>query len=167
MTPRPVRAPVPAPLPRSVPVSVPVLLLVAAGGVAGSLARWAVGRALPPHPGGIPWATAAVNLTGSLAVGVVLSRVSHARLRSLLVAGFLGGYTTFSTYALEVRDLWAGTGAVLALAYAAGSVVLAVAAAGLGARLGAGGRAGRGGGGAAARGRRGRARDGRRPERAV
>jgi CrcB protein len=111
-------------------------LLAAVGGALGALARWGVAAALPPGDGGWPWATLLVNLTGCLLIGV-LSGVLAGRspepawARPLLGVGVLGGYTTYSAFAVEVVVL-AGAGAlVTALGYVLASVlggVLAVAA---------------------------------------
>lgn len=82
-------------------------LLVALGGALGSVLRFAVaqglsGRPLPPFP----WATFAVNILGSFAVGVAATLLSlrYPYLRGFFVVGVLGGFTTFSTFEW---DLWA------------------------------------------------------------
>jgi len=85
-------------------------LLAAVGGALGALARWAVALALPRPSGGWPWATLAVNLTGCLLIGVLLAvlgarRPDDDRWRTFLGAGVLGGFTTFSAFAVEVVDL--------------------------------------------------------------
>ena len=77
-----------------------------------------------------PWATFTINITGSFAIGflaVVLARwLPHPHVRMLVIVGFLGGYTTFSSYAYESLM---GTGEVgLALAYVTGSVILGLIA---------------------------------------
>jgi fluoride exporter len=82
-------------------------LLAALGGALGALARWGVATALPASPGGWPWATLLVNLTGCLLIGVLLAVLpgrfpSSSLLRPFLAVGVLGGYTTFSTFAMEV-----------------------------------------------------------------
>ncbi|MDQ4051991.1 MAG: CrcB family protein [Actinomycetota bacterium] len=114
-----------------------VLLVVAAGGALGSLARWGVGELLPWGGDGFPWATFVENVTGGFALGVLMvflidvwPPVRYAR--PFLGVGLLGGYTTFSTYVLETRDLFAGGQPGIALAYMAGSLVVGVAAVWLG-----------------------------------
>ena len=86
-----------------------------------------------------PWGTLAVNLTGSLAIGLVmtllLARGADPTYRLLLVTGFLGGYTTFSAFSLEVLLLEARRWDAAAL-YVAGSVVLGLLATALGLGLG-------------------------------
>ncbi|SFL60284.1 fluoride efflux transporter CrcB [Geodermatophilus ruber] len=111
-------------------------LLVALGGAAGALARWGIAAALPHSPAGWPWATLLVNLTGCLLLGA-LTAVLAARspepawVRPLLGVGVLGGYTTYSTFAVEVVDLTAAGAVLLAAGYvlvsAVGGVLAVVA----------------------------------------
>jgi CrcB protein len=117
------------------------LFVVALGGVVGALARAGIGMAIPhTDPGSWPWATFVTNLLGCLVLGVVLAyadgRHEHwlttaphrARLiRPLLATGVLGGFTTFSTFSVEVVRLIRSDDAPLAALYAVGSVVLGVA----------------------------------------
>ncbi len=113
------------------------LAVVAAGGALGSLARYAVGVALPHEPGGFPWGTLVVNVVGSFLLGVltvlVLSTWSRRPLaQNFLGVGVLGGFTTFSAYSLELRDLLAADRPVLALLYAALTLAAGLGAAALG-----------------------------------
>jgi CrcB protein len=110
-------------------------LLAALGGALGALARWAVGAALPFSPGGWPWATLVVNVAGCLLMGVLLAvlavRLPSPWVRPFLGAGVLGGFTTYSTFAVEVVRLGETGAAVVAAGYVLASVlggVLAVAA---------------------------------------
>ena len=102
-------------------------LLAALGGAVGGVARWALAEVLP-SPGGWPWATLVVNLTGCFLLGALIA-VLAARspeppwARPFLGAGVLGGYTTYSAFAVEVVDL-VDHGA---LGLAAGYVLLSVA----------------------------------------
>lgn len=83
-----------------------VLAVIAAGGVAGALARWGVGRWL----GTAGWVTLLINVSGCLLVGVLAALVSPAirpRLRSFLGTGVLGGYTTFSAESVDASRLLA------------------------------------------------------------
>jgi CrcB protein len=103
-------------------------LLAALGGALGALARWAVTTALPHAHGAWPWATLLVNLTGCLAIGallaVLLARFPHSPwLRPFLAVGVLGGYTTYSTFAVDVVQLVRSGHSALALAYLVVSVV--------------------------------------------
>jgi fluoride exporter len=107
-------------------------LVAALGGALGALARWGVSLALPGTPGGLPWATLAVNLAGCLLIGVLLA-VLPARfpqsiwLRPFLAVGVLGGFTTFSTFAVDVVRLGEAGASPVALAYVAASVLGGVA----------------------------------------
>jgi CrcB protein len=112
-------------------------LLAAVGGVVGALSRWGVGTALPSPV----WATLLVNLTGCLLLGVLIAVVAvrlpgAAWPRPLLAVGVLGGFTTFSTFAVEVVDLVDDGAAGWALAYVLASLVGGVAAVALGASAG-------------------------------
>ena len=112
-------------------------LLAALGGALGALARWAVAEALP-SPGGWPWATLLVNLTGCLLIGALLAALAArdpepSWVRPFLGVGVLGGYTTYSTFAVEVVGLVDGGRTVLAAGYVLTSVVGGVLAVALGA----------------------------------
>ena len=103
-------------------------LIVALGGAVGSVARWLVGQALGGPARTLPWGTLAVNVVGSLALGVVIAvwpaeRASAGRL--LLGVGLCGGFTTFSTFSAELvamleRGQGARAGAYAAMSLAAG-----------------------------------------------
>lgn len=109
------------------------LLLVMAGGAVGSAARYLTGRAMGAWLGpDYPWGTLSVNLLGGFLMGLlvgVLARTGGAEgWRLLLGVGVLGGFTTFSAFALDVVVL-AERGAMLGAAlYAIVSVVGAIAA---------------------------------------
>jgi CrcB protein len=116
-------------------------LLAAVGGVLGALARWGVGTALPHSPGTWPWATLLVNLTGCLLLGLLIAVVA-VRLpeatwpRPFLAVGVLGGFTTFSAFAVEVVELMDAGAAVLAAGYVVLSVLGGVVAVAVGTRAG-------------------------------
>lgn len=105
---------------------------VAAGGAIGAAARYGATTAWPTPPDGFPWATLAVNVTGCLAIGLLLGVDRHPRVRAFLGTGVLGGYTTFSTYAVETTDLWQADRPWHAVAYLLLTVVAALAAVRLG-----------------------------------
>lgn len=125
------------------------LALVGLGGATGTLLRWGVGHVLPTH-NGLPWATVLVNLLGSCALGFLLEvllrcgpeSVAARDLRLLLGTGVLGGFTTFSTFALNLTGLLTDGRVDTALLYAGLSLVGGTLAAGLGVLLAARGAAG-------------------------
>ncbi|MEU9132717.1 fluoride efflux transporter CrcB [Kitasatospora sp. NPDC048540] len=111
-----------------------VVAVVAVGGGVGSIARYTLARAWPTPVGGFPWATFTTNITGSLLLGVLMVHVLEVRppnryARPFLGVGLLGGFTTFSTYAVELRDLLARGHLAVADAYALTSLVVGLAAA--------------------------------------
>jgi CrcB protein len=117
-----------------------VLAVTAAGGALGSLARWGLGDAIGHAPADFPWATVAVNVSGSLALGVLMVLVaevwSRSRyLRAFLGVGLLGGWTTFSTYALDARTLIAHDRMLTALLYVGSSLLLGLPAVLVGLRV--------------------------------
>lgn len=104
--------------------------LVAIGGALGASMRYGLGRALPA--GAWPWGTLAANILGGFAMGLLASRMPPEPWRLLLGVGVLGGFTSFSAFSLEMfgmieRGAWGVAGA-----YAAASVLLALAALALG-----------------------------------
>ena len=100
-----------------------------------------LGIAIVSRVGGrFPWGTVFVNITGSFLVGLIMTLFlerwnPHPNWRLLLVVGFLGGYTTFSSFELETFGLVREGGRWLALLNVVGSVVLGYVAVWLGAAL--------------------------------
>jgi CrcB protein len=117
----------------------PVLAVIAAGGALGALGRYGLTVAWPPGPAGFPVATLAVNVSGCLAIGALLTVVDRRRTgrltRPFLGTGVLGGYTTFSAYVLDTFDVVAAGRPLVAAAYLGGTVLAALAATWLGAGL--------------------------------
>lgn len=103
-----------------------VLATVAAGGAAGSVARYLVAiLAARAFGTALPWGTLAVNILGSFAIGwlaATLARGAPDILRPLLVTGFLGGFTTFSAFALEAISLSRPMAALYVVLSVAGSL---------------------------------------------
>ena len=104
-------------------------MLVAAGGALGSLARYALARGVPGVPGEWPLATMAANLLGSFVIGFATVLIAargaghEEALRLFFMTGVLGGFTTYSAFALETVTL-AGEGAwPRAFAYLIATVV--------------------------------------------
>jgi CrcB protein len=114
-----------------------VVVVIGAGGALGSLARWAVGESLPWSGAEFPWATFVENVSGGFALGLLMVFLldvwpPHRYLRPFLGVGLLGGYTTFSTYMLETRDLLVAGATGTAFTYLAGSLLVGLAAVWLG-----------------------------------
>jgi fluoride exporter len=103
--------------------SLPTWFLVAMAGAAGTLLRYVVGGWLARATGGVfPWETFAINALGCLAVGVVAGIVDKGALlppplRMALMVGFIGGFTTFSTFALDAFRLAAASQLGAAVGY--------------------------------------------------
>ncbi len=111
------------------------LSAVSAGGAVGAVARHLVSTTAVPA--GFPWVTFTVNVSGCLLIGVlvVVSARAVPRLpwvRPLLGVGVLGGWTTFSTYALDAQRLWSRGDLPEGVGYVVGTVVAAIVAVGLG-----------------------------------
>lgn len=107
---------------------------VAAGGAVGALARAALTAVLP---GPALVATTVANVTGALALGLLLARTRDPRLRAGLGTGVLGSWTTFSAFAVDLDALLVDA-PLLAVAHAVAVVGAGLAAAVLGQQLGAG-----------------------------
>lgn len=106
-----------------------VLAAISAGGVLGALARYG---AVVLWPGNV-WTVFGVNVVGCALIGVLMVLVSeqgrgHALLRPFLGVGVLGGFTTFSTYAVDVARLLERGDALTAMGYAAGTLAGALGA---------------------------------------
>jgi CrcB protein len=122
--------------------SVDKYLLVGLGGFLGAIARYALGGwAAEKWGGGFPYGTLLINVSGSFVLGLFLA-VTASRLpldprwRLLFAVGFLGAYTTFSTFTYETVQLLLANDWRPALAYVGISNVLGVGAALLGVGLG-------------------------------
>ncbi|MBP0457151.1 fluoride efflux transporter CrcB [Streptomyces montanisoli] len=115
-----------------------VLGVIAVGGALGAVARYGASRLWPAGTDGFPWATLTVNAVGCLVIGVFLVVVSevfsaHRLLRPFFATGVLGGFTTFSTYCVDIVRLVDSGRAGPALAYLAATLVAAMAAVSAGA----------------------------------
>ena len=90
------------------------MVAIFVGGALGTVARYLLEAHHPLAPGDFPWVTLVVNLTGSFAIGLLLPLTEHLThrfpvVRPLLVVGFLGGWTTYSTLAVDAILLGQGT----------------------------------------------------------
>lgn len=116
------------------------LLFIGLGGALGALARYALSNHVRGlWTGAWPMGTLLVNASGSLCIGVIFVLIERAALhpdwRGVLMVGFLGAFTTFSTFSLETVELWLQGQALVAAAYAVASVTVCVAAAAAGVLL--------------------------------
>lgn len=109
------------------------ILLVALGGALGSVCRYLISRL---WSGGFPWGTLTVNVLGSLFIGLLVGLAGKGTLspemKLLLVTGFCGGFTTFSTFANESLGMMRAGDALVAALYVGGSVFLGIMAVWLG-----------------------------------
>jgi CrcB protein len=112
-------------------------LAIAGAGAMGALARWGLGSWFGQRFPTFPWGTLVINVTGSFFLGVLFALlvehgVGSSTVRLSLMTGLLGAYTTFSTFSLETFRLFEIGATRQAVANAALSVVLGLAAVGLG-----------------------------------
>ncbi len=112
------------------------LILVALGGALGSVGRYLVSKCFE---GTFPWGTFTVNILGSLLIGILTGLVSKGTLspemKLLLVTGFCGGFTTFSTFANESFTMIKAENALLMAIYVGSSVAIGIMAVYLGSVL--------------------------------
>jgi CrcB protein len=114
-----------------------LLILVSAGGAIGAAFRYLTYKAFAGYAvaqGGqaFPWATLTINVIGSflmgLAVVTILDRFDNSpELRAFIMAGVLGGFTTFSAFSLDAYELYAHRSIEAVAAYVIASVVLSIA----------------------------------------
>jgi fluoride exporter len=117
------------------------LVFVALGGASGSVSRYLLANWVHGlWEGKLPMGTLLVNVLGSFAIGVLYVLVVerqfiHADWRAVLMVGFLGAFTTFSTFSLETINLFEAGHFLHALAYMLGSAVICVVCAGIAMQL--------------------------------
>lgn len=110
-----------------------VLIAVSAGGAAGSAARYLIGQQWPAPTGTFPVSTVAINVVGCALIGILMVLVTdlwsgQRLLRPFLGTGVLGGFTTFSTYTVDLQRLLAGGRFSTAFLYLALTVIGALVA---------------------------------------
>jgi CrcB protein len=111
-------------------------LLVGGAGLAGVLARYGLGR-LTLHSEALIWTTVGINIVGSFLLGLLAAEQWFSRdVREALGVGFLGGFTTFSTFSVQIVMEVDGGNTTKAAAYLTASVVGGIAAATAGFVLG-------------------------------
>lgn len=104
-------------------------VMVAIGGALGSIARYQVTLLVQSHvPTGFPWGTFVVNLSACLAMGIVTTLIAdrlvpNPNWRYLIPIGFIGAYSTFSTFELEIFRANSEGAFLVAGVYVIGSVV--------------------------------------------
>jgi CrcB protein len=115
-------------------MSIKLIASIAVGGAAGAIARYAMMSAVGHWLGtGFPYATLAVNVLGCFAMGALVEAFALAwsanpETQAFLTVGFLGAFTTFSAFTLDVNLLMAQGRMAPAALYVAASVLLTVAA---------------------------------------
>ncbi len=118
----------------------PLVVGIAVGGALGALTRYGVDEWIGQRTGAFPWGILVVNITGAFLIGVAVEalepRFEHGWVRAAVVTGFLGAYTTFSTFSLDTYRLLDRGELDQALANGLGSLVLGLVAVWLGLRVG-------------------------------
>ncbi|WP_271898643.1 fluoride efflux transporter CrcB [Candidatus Phyllobacterium onerii] len=110
------------------------ILLVASGGAIGSVARYLVGVGMARAFGvAFPYGTLAVNVIGGFLMGLFIELLARRfegspELRLFVAIGILGGFTTFSSFSLDVAVLWERGELAIALFYMLASVILSIGA---------------------------------------
>ncbi|MFF0423623.1 fluoride efflux transporter FluC [Streptomyces sp. NPDC004520] len=112
----------------------PVVAVVAAGGALGAAARYGATLAWPTPGSAFPWTVLTVNATGCAVLGALMVLLTetttspHPLLRPFLGTGICGGFTTFSTYALDTQRLLSAGDPARGLLYLGGTLLTALAA---------------------------------------
>lgn len=111
----------------------PVVAVVAVGGGIGATARHSASLLWPVSPTGFPWTTFWANVVGCFLIGLFMiviteGRPAHRLVRPFFGTGVLGGFTTFSTYAVDIQRLMEEGRPGTALAYLAATLLAALAA---------------------------------------
>jgi CrcB protein len=123
------------------PVRADVLAAIGIAGALGASARYGIEQAFPAGSAGFPWATLLINVSGSLALGlflvIVIERLRpHRYLRPFVATGFIGSFTTFSTFAIEIDLLIKNGHIATAAVYMGATLVVGLFAAWLGVVIG-------------------------------
>ena len=104
------------------------IVFIAIGGALGALARYALGRAIQARSDSvIPFGTFAANILGPLLLGLIVGMNISGSVYMLLGDGFLGAFTTFSTFMYEEISLFADNEKKNAFVYISGTLVLGIA----------------------------------------
>nr|WP_069816464.1 CrcB family protein [Streptomyces sp. TP-A0874] len=111
----------------------PIVVAVAVGGAVGAAARYGAALLWPTATGAFPWTTLLVNVVGCAVIGVFMVVITelwtpHPLLRPFFGTGVLGGFTTFSTYAVDIQRLLSGGHLRTGLGYLALTLAAALGA---------------------------------------
>lgn len=114
-----------------------LVLATSAGGILGAWSRYGLGLTVPHGTSAFPWSTVIINGTGCLLIGVLMVILleltsPHRLVRPFLGVGVLGGYTTFSTFAVDAERLILDHRPLLALLYVIATLIVCGAAVWLG-----------------------------------
>lgn len=118
------------------------MFLVALGGAVGSVCRYLVGQwSLRLFGPAFPWGTLVVNVAGSFAIGLLVELIARrlnasTEMRLLIITGFLGGFTTFSAFSLDVISLVERSATLVGITYIVVSVAVSLVAVFAGLALG-------------------------------
>lgn len=109
-----------------------MVAVVACGGGIGAAARYGASLLWPTQTGGFPWSTFWVNVVGCAVIGVFMVLITdvwaaHRLVRPFFGTGVLGGFTTFSTYAVDIERLVGAGRPGTGLAYLAATLLAALA----------------------------------------
>nr|WP_317495096.1 fluoride efflux transporter CrcB [Haloechinothrix sp. LS1_15] len=109
------------------------MLVIAIGGAMGSVARYGLAVALPHDSGDFAVSTLLANVAGCVVIGLLMAAITeatrpHRLLRPFLGIGVLGGFTTYSTYVIDVTDAVSAGATAVATLYALGTVLGCLAA---------------------------------------
>lgn len=118
---------------RAASAQITFIAAIGLGGGIGALARLGLSELLPTAPARFPLGTFTVNIVGCFLIGVLMVLVTerwraHHLVRPFLGVGVLGGFTTFSTYAVEIHSLMQTSSVALAMGYLAATVIAALVA---------------------------------------
>jgi fluoride exporter len=110
-----------------------LLAVISVGGALGALGRYGLGLAIPPAKTGFPWATFTINVAGCFLIGVLMVLVTKVwtdqrLIRPFFGVGILGGFTTFSTYIVDIQRLTNAGAPSVALLYLFATVAAALVA---------------------------------------
>jgi fluoride exporter len=114
-----------------------IVIAIALGAMPGAAARYGISRAVTSAPDGFPWATFSTNISGSLVLGALVAWLvvrfpADRFVRPFAGIGFLGAYTTFSTFSVEADLLVKDGHALTAGVYVVASLVVGIGAAWVG-----------------------------------